>query len=158
MNNIIAFHIVWTTYGTWLPGDVRGWVKKGEWVAQEPDPAKERDARERMVEAPVFLTAEQRAIVETTIVDHCRIRGWTLHAVKVKAAHVHVVVTADRRGQEVRDLFKAWCSRMLSDAAGLTERIAKGAGRRHWFTEGGDCEHIDTEEYLHNAIRYVNAQ
>src|SRR5262249_46358121 len=24
----LAYHIVWTTYGTWLPGDWRGWIKK----------------------------------------------------------------------------------------------------------------------------------
>ena len=23
----LAFFITWTTYGTWLPGDDRGWVK-----------------------------------------------------------------------------------------------------------------------------------
>jgi len=133
-------------------------VKKGEWVVQEPDPAKERQHRERMIEPPVFFTDVQGGIVETTIVDHCRIRGWTLHAVKVKSAHMHVVVTADRKGQDVRDQFKEWCSRKLSDAAGLNGLIAKGAGRRRWFTEGGDCEHIETDEYLQNAIRYVNEQ
>ena len=40
----------------------------------------------------------------------------------------------------------------LSDAAGLTEIVAEGAGRRRWFTESGDAEVIDTEEYLRNAI------
>ena len=51
--------------------------------------------------------------------------------------------------------FKAWCSRKLSDAAGLVRAVAKKAGRRHWFTEGGDKELIDTEEYLANATSYV---
>jgi hypothetical protein len=37
----------------------------------------------------------------------------------------------------------------------LTQTVAAKAGRRHWFTEGGDNEMIDTEEYLDNAIRYV---
>jgi REP element-mobilizing transposase RayT len=158
MNDIIAYHIVWTAYGTWLSGDERGWVEWGRWEVQAPDPETERRHRERMKEPPVFFTDEQCSLVEKTIIDHCRIRGWTLHAVKAKATHVHVVVTADRKGQEVRDQFKAWCSRKLSDAAGLKGPVAKGAGRRHWFTEGGDCEHIDTEEYLANAIRYVNDQ
>lgn len=158
MSDIIAYHIVWTTYGTWLPGDVRGWVKKGEWVVQAPDPARERHTRERMVEEPVFLTDEQRAIVERTIGDHCRIRGWTLHAVNARRNHVHVVVLADRGALEVRDQLKAWCSRRLSDAAGLTEPVAKKAGRKHWFTEGGDIENIDTEEYLANAVGYVRDQ
>jgi REP element-mobilizing transposase RayT len=158
MNDILAYHIVWTMYGTWLPGDWRGWVKKRIWGIWPPDAEIERQARERMAEPMVLLTDEQRAIVERTIADHCRIRGWTLHAVNARSNHVHVVVTADRDPVEVRDQFKAWCSRKLSDAAGLTDTVAKSAGRRHWFSEGGDAEIIDNQDYLANAVRYVRNQ
>ena len=34
-----------------------------------------------------------------------------------------------------------------------TKGDACKAGRRRWFTEGGDTEFIDTEEYLNNAVR-----
>jgi REP element-mobilizing transposase RayT len=151
----LAYHVVWTTYGTWLPGDGRGWIKAHVWGIQVPDPERERQARERMVEEPVILTAEQRAIVERTIRDHCRIREWSLHALNVRTNHVHVVVTAARDPQDVMEQFKAWCSRKLSDHAGLTKPVAKKAGRRHWFTEGGDKERIEDERYLENSIRYV---
>jgi hypothetical protein len=66
-----------------------------------------------------------------------------------------VVVTADRDPQEVMNQIKAWCSRKLSDAAGLVGTVAKKAGRRHWFTEGGNKEVIESEDYLNNAIHYV---
>src|SRR5438309_2044603 len=23
----LAYHLIWTTYGTWLPGDARGWIQ-----------------------------------------------------------------------------------------------------------------------------------
>ena len=157
-DDIIAFHIVWTTYGTWLPGDWRGWVNKGTSGVLPPNPALEAWSRENMAEPPVLLSPEQRKLVEQTIIDHCRIRGWTLHAVNARTNHVHVVVTADCGSDTVRDQFKAWCSRKLSDAAGLTERVAQGAGRKRWFTEGGDAEMIDSEAYLHNAIEYVKNQ
>ena len=26
----LAYFLTWTTYGTWLPGDERGWNRKGE--------------------------------------------------------------------------------------------------------------------------------
>ncbi len=152
---VLAYHITWTTYGTWLPGDARGWVKWGESGVKPPDPERERAAREHMVESAVLLTEKQRALVEQTIHDHCCIRGWLLHAANARSNHVHVVVTADRDPDEVMNQFKAWCSRKLSDAAGLVHTVAKKAGRRHWFTEGGDKELIDNEEYLANAIRYV---
>jgi REP element-mobilizing transposase RayT len=152
---VLAYHITWSTYGTWLPGDSRGWIRWGEWGVQPPDSERERDARQRMVESAVWLTEQQRALVEQTIRDHCRIRHWHLHAVNARTNHIHAVVTTDRDPQEVMNQLKAWCSRKLSDAAGLVETVAKKAGRRRWFTEGGNQETIDTEEYLTNAIEYV---
>lgn len=151
----LAYHITWTAYGSWLPGDARGWVRYGDAAIQKPDPALERSARERMAEEAVVLADDQRVIIETTIRTHCAIRGWILHAVNARTNHIHVVVSAARDPETVRDQFKAWCSRKLSDAEGLTEPVAKGAGRRHWFTEGGDIGYVDTEEHLHNVIRYV---
>ena len=56
----LAYHLTWTTYGTWLPGDARGWVKWGEVGVKLPDPQQERDARRRMVESAVVLTDDQR--------------------------------------------------------------------------------------------------
>lgn len=153
--SVLAYHITWTTYGTWLHGDARGWVQWGEWGIKPANPEQERDARGQMAESAVVLTEEQRALVEQTVRDHCRIRGWLLHAVNVRSNHVHVVVTAPRDPDEVMNQFKAWCSRKLSDAAGLLRAVAKKAGRRHWFTEGGNKEVIDNEEYLKNAITYV---
>jgi hypothetical protein len=73
--SVLAYHITWTTYGTWLPGDARGWIKTGAWGIQAPDPKREKDAGERMEESSVVLTPDQRALVEGTIRDHCRIRG-----------------------------------------------------------------------------------
>jgi len=84
LNDILAYHIVWTTYGTWLPGDWRGWILKGASGIQPSDPEAERTARERMAEPRVLLNPDQRALVEQTIAEHCRIRGWLLHAVNAR--------------------------------------------------------------------------
>ena len=37
----------------------------------------------------------------------------------------------------------------------MTEPVARKAGRRHWFTEGGNRKLIESEESLENAVRYV---
>jgi hypothetical protein len=50
---------------------------------------------------------------------------------------------------------KLWGSRCLSDLAGLTTPVARKAGRRHWWTEGGDNNAIDEPGYLENAVEYV---
>jgi len=149
-------HIVWTKYGTWLPGDSRGWVKSKTWGVQPPDPDREELARAAMAGDPVTLSHVQRALVEQTIRDHCTIRQWTLHAVSVRTNHVHIVVTADRDANDIMEQFKAWCSRRLSDAARLVYPLGRKAGRKRWFTEGGDKEYVADEAYLENAIGYVS--
>jgi REP element-mobilizing transposase RayT len=151
----IAYHIIWTTYGTWLPGDQRGWHEKGDWIVQAADAERERQARESMKGSAVALNEEQRSIVQQTIIEHCRIRGWTLHAANARSNHVHVVVSAESKPEEIRNQLKAWCSRRLSDHSRLSQKVAKSAGRRRWFTEGGDIEFIDDDEQLQEAATYV---
>jgi REP element-mobilizing transposase RayT len=142
----LAYFISWTTYGTWLPGDARGWVEKGTQGIQEPDTDKLREARERMEESPVVLDIGQRLLVEQTIREHCTFRGWQLHAVNVRSNHVHVVVTAEREPETVMDQFKAWCSRRLNEKARVSSC---------WWTKHGSTKWINDEEYLRNAIEYV---
>lgn len=50
-----------TCYGTWVPGDDRGWSKwhKGESV---PQPLLADWCREQMTEAPVYLDEKQRSV------------------------------------------------------------------------------------------------
>jgi REP element-mobilizing transposase RayT len=151
----LAYFITWTSYGTWLPGDDRGWIKKNFNGVQTPNAKLEQEMRGKMAEDAVQLSDSQRTIIDKTVRDHCAIRDWHLHAVNARTNHVHVVVTADRDPDEVMNQLKAWCSRKLSDASGLTTRVAKKAGRRHWFTEDGDKQLIDDQEFLRNAIKYV---
>src|SRR3990172_7200949 len=87
MPDPLAFFLTWTTYGTWLPGDERGWVWKGKGL-QPGDTAKKRAAERRMNETACTLDGEQRVLVENTITDHCALRGWQLHAVNCRTQHV----------------------------------------------------------------------
>ncbi len=96
MNDPLAYFITWTTYGSWLPGDERGWVvKPGHFMA--PEQQREVRARALMTDVELTLDREQRELVEQTVADHCRHRGWYLHRVSCRTQHVHVVVTAPNR-------------------------------------------------------------
>jgi hypothetical protein len=55
----LAYFLTWHTYGTWLPGDERGWVeyRKG-W--KPPDAERELQAGAAMTEQACVLDAEQR--------------------------------------------------------------------------------------------------
>ncbi len=143
----LAYLITWTTHGTWLPGEDRGWVQYGVAGVQASNPARKELARQRLDAPPVILDAEQRALVESTIRAHCAFRLWTLLAVNVRSNHVHVVVTADAEPAKVMDQFKAWCSRRLNERAGTPPE--------RWWTRHGSTKWINDEGYLRNAIRYV---
>ena len=75
MPDPLACFLTWATYGVWLPGDERGWVKRGRGF-QLPDPIRKMEAEARMSEDACILDEEQRTVVNQTIVEHCRIRGW----------------------------------------------------------------------------------
>jgi len=105
-----------------------------------------------------LLDEAQQQIVAKTIAAHCQFRGWQLLALATKTNHIHVVVAANRAGEDVRDHLKAWCSRRLSGHAGLTTPQTKTGGRRRWFTEGAYLRQIDEEDYLRQAITYVENQ
>jgi hypothetical protein len=156
MGEPLAYFLTWTTYGSWLPGDERGWVAKpGEF--RPPDADSEEAARQLLTEPAVTLDVEQRRIVEDTIAAHCRIRGWHLHAVNARTQHVHVVVTAPRRTpDEVMNQFKAWCTRKLKDHE-RGRPSDRGAGRQNWWTQPGSKRWLNDPQSLEAATSYTRA-
>jgi REP element-mobilizing transposase RayT len=149
----IAYFSTWTTYGTWLPGDPRGWYQRGQGL-REPDAMRQREAALRMTEGAVILDLDQRSLVEKTIAEHCAIRQWVLHAVNCRTNHVHVVVTAPDRAIEVpREQFKSWCTRRLKELE--RSRRLQTILRENWWTGRGWDEYIDDEDALAAVIAYV---
>ena len=150
MSDPLGYFLTWTAYGTWLPGDERGWVKwhKG---FQLPDVRIKAASQALMKEDACYLDAQQQAVVEQTIEDHCRIRGWHLHAVNCRTNHVHVVVSAGRPPKTIRNELKAWCTRKLNELQ--AQRSAPP--REEWWTERGSIRRLDDEDSLEAAIRYV---
>ena len=143
----IAFFSTWTTYGTWLPGDERGWFQsKRGW--REPDQRRAFSAALRMTADAVVLTEVQRRLVEAVIAEHATFRGWELHAVNCRTNNAHVVVSASDRSIEVpREQFKAWTNRRLKERSG-GERV-------DWWTERGWDVYIDDPEELAAVVQYV---
>ena len=64
----LAYFLTWSTYGTWLPGDERGWIEYGRgW--QLPDVVRKLEAEARMTEDACRFDGEQRDVVER---QNCR--------------------------------------------------------------------------------------
>lgn len=158
-NEPITLFITWTTYGSWLPGDSRGWMKwkKGE---QQPQPELEDWCKGRMKEKVVLLSLEQRDAVEGVIRAHAEHRSWKLHAVSARSNHVHVAVTVvPKTGNQnfrvadgvkrVRDQFKA-------NATGVLRQGEAPIQNDKVWTKGGDIQFIDSDDDLEQVVIYIS--
>ena len=140
--------VTWTTYGTWLPGDSRGWRHRVAGPSL-PQPLLEKWCRAQMKGEAVLLTPADRTTVEIACAEHCKFRGWTLLAVNARTNHVHVVLACDANPQVARDQLKANCTRCLR-----RQEIPLEVPRT--WTRGGDCEILDSDTDIEAAIAYVN--
>ena len=155
MSDVLAYFLTWTTYGTWLPGDSRGWVNRhrthGE-VVEPSQPALENHARGLLKESPVVLSAPMRTVTDAAMRRICDELGWCVHALEVRSNHVHVVVTIqDASPGKVMGILKVNGTRALNTLA--------GRGRRdRWWTKDGSKRIVNSQESLNAAIRYVMNQ
>ncbi len=148
MNDPIAFFLTISTYGTWLPGDARGWVeyRKG-W--KMPDPVRELEAKAIMREDACILSPFERVIVERQLEETCGFRHWTLHARNCRTNHLHAVVSAHDVGpKKIREDLKAWCTRRL--------REHSESAREHWWAERGSIRWVFDDAGLEAVVLYVN--
>ena len=147
MTDPIAFFITWNTYGTWLPGDSRGWVEYHHgWKL--PAPFLELECKSRMTEDAVKLDRSQREAVESQVHETCQFRNWHLYAVNCRSNHIHVVVTAiDTIPKKVRIDLKAYATRCLKKQF--------DPERENWWAERGSIRHIHNDDSLEMAIVYT---
>ena len=153
MADPLACFLTWPTYGSWLPGDQRGWVKYHH-GHQLPDPVRERIAQSRMAEEACLLNRSERNIVEQTIRNHCQLRKWKLFAVNCRSNHLHVVVSANVHPDEIRRQLKAWCTRRLKENQRATTNNSPGL-RENWWAERGSRRYIGDQKSPEAAIVYV---
>ena len=144
----LAYFITWTVYGTFLPGDPRGWRKRraGSQIAQ---PLLDHWHRERLKHEVLLLSDQHRVVTKQAIAEICEFRGWRRWADNPRSNHVHLVVTAPGyAGNIVRDQTKAKCTRML-------RVMDEGFRDRPVWSRGGDWQCINKDEELELAIQYV---
>jgi hypothetical protein len=95
------YHVMGSTYGTWLRGDPRGWRSRhhrehvdGDY--KDPPPPGTYDAlyrrsKELMKQAEVYFTPEQRIIAGRAIIDQFFRLQVQVIAVSVDAVHLHLL-------------------------------------------------------------------
>ena len=144
VKKIIGYIITWTTYGSWLQGDKRGYVKNGTVLEGNK---KLHSANQRQQKTlSVKLDSHQKRTVENAILKEAERVGQNVFAIAVCTNHVHLVAQAgcEPIGQFVRRYKVA-----------ATSVLRKEFPDRIW-TKGYDKRFCFSQEDLTKKIQYVN--
>ena len=171
--------LTWTTYGTWLPGDERGFVSPVPVSENEtgglrpplavetkrvlhnaPRSAVDRDVPELLKASrnllkgpPVFLRKPQADALLEQFHETADRRRWQLLAVAIMRAHLHVVVgvPCDPNPDDLLRDLKSYGSRRLNRDFGRPRSET-------WWTESGSKRIKRGDDAIVGAVRYVADQ
>ena len=147
---VIAYHVVISAYGFWLPNDDRGswsdFVRRYELlrfgeatktdsrrsVADQPtDRATREAARAALMFPPVVFTGAQAVVIAAAFADGRRRSGFVIVACSIMPDHVHLVIARHAYNvEQVVNRLKGAATRALADAgahplAGHVDRHGK---------------------------------
>ena len=141
---MIGFMATWTTYGTWLQGNKKGYVKNG--TVLEANAELEKSNKELLKHDKIKIPKELRKTVEKAILTEAKEIGQTVYAIAVCSNHVHIVVES--------------IGRKCGYSVGRFKKAATKALRTFGFsymvwTRGFDKRSCFDEKSLKNRIDYV---
>jgi hypothetical protein len=157
--------LTWHTYGTWLPGDARGFVtelRDANWNKYLPNvpgsecqadlPGLKRFASDALAGEPVWLSAEHATTLLIQFRETAQYRKWELFAVAVLVNHAHLVVgvRGDPEPATILGDFKEYGSRALN------RQFGKPPAR--WWTQTGSKRKLPHADALRGAIAYTRDQ
>lgn len=174
---MIAFHLIISAYGFWLPNDPRGsWSDfVGSWelykfgpatkvndarnYAKDPhDAALRRAAKNALKYPPVRFDDVQRRAIAAGFARACDEAQYRCRACCIGHDHAHLVIARhDRQITVIAGHLKAAATRSLTDSGvhPLTGHTGKRGGLPTPWSEGCWKVFIDDDEQLASAIRYV---
>jgi REP element-mobilizing transposase RayT len=149
----LAYLLTFRTYGTWLHGDDRGSVDTyGNNIygtpRLAPNPNREATMESRLKQDPYIFNDIQRAFIEESITGTCNARGYELLAVNARTNHVHAVVSAQVKPEQIINGFKSHATRKLRE-----NHLIK-TDKKVW-SRGGSERYLWKKEHVVAAIDYV---
>jgi len=143
----LGYMITWTTYGTWLQGDERGYVKDGK-IYPGNESLKQTN-KQLQLQNKIRLSKVQQQAVRDTIIEEAQSQGQRIYALAVNATHVHVVAgyISQPMGKIVAYYKKA--ARLELKAIGHDGKL---------WTKGYDKRFCFDRETLQRKMKYVQRQ
>jgi hypothetical protein len=137
---VLATIVTTTSYGTWPPGDLRGYVEKGQILPG--DPTRLAHAKSLMSAEPVYFDPAQQLILWTSLTRACEEFGYVLTDASVESWHLHWIV--DHGFDPVDDM-----------VGRLKTRMRQALYRGRVWTEGYCHRCMETHSDIAVARRYV---
>ncbi len=136
----LAFFITFTTYGSWLPGDERGWIDRSRIstgdAVRAGDPARHARNASSCSSRRVTLSGQMRAVVEQAIRATCVAAEWEVIALWVGQNHVHALVASGCSATRTLSRLKGQATFALRQASLLAPNSAlwsrQGSTRYLW--------------------------
>jgi len=142
MDKMLGYMITFTTYGTWLQGDKRGYVKDGEILTEDTNLLKANKSKLRT--SPVILSARWKKIVQKAILEKAQNLGQNILALDVTSNHVHMVIECDDIPVEDALRYYKNAARIALRKDGFIYRLwTRGYDKRFCFTKGKLQKRID---------------
>lgn len=136
--------LTWTTYGTWLQGDKRRYVKKGKLLPADEKLFKAN--KEFQTNKTVQLSQHQKEIVHDAIMNEAEKIGQKILAIAVCSNHIHLV--GEYIPRPVADVVAYY------KKAGRLALKENGTVGKVW-TKGYDTRYCFDRENLKRKIQYV---
>jgi REP element-mobilizing transposase RayT len=145
MARMIGFMATWTTYGTWLQGNKKGYVKNG--TILEANAELKKSNKELLKHDKIKIPKGLREIVKNAILKEAEEIGQKVYAIAVCSNHVHIVVESIGKG--------------CGYSVGRFKRSATEALRQFGFanivwTKGFDKRYCYHLHELEMKIKYVH--
>ena len=137
--------LTWTTYGNWLQGDKRKYVKNGQIL--DPNPSLEKKNKENMKYPKVSLTITQREIIEKAIIEESAGLNQKIHAIAVGRNHIHLVTDCNFISASSAVSHYKNAARLAIESNGFVGRL---------WTKGFSVRYCFDENQLSKVIQYVN--
>jgi hypothetical protein len=138
--NLLATMITTTTYGTWLPGDLRGYVDKG--VILPGDPVLLELASKLMTGEPVYLTEDEQHIAFDALVRAADEFGYDLLEASIESWHAHWLIDHKFDAVEVM-------------VGRLKSRMRQQVDRGRIWTRGYDARYCFDDDSKNGRRQYI---
>jgi len=131
---MVGYMVTWTTYGSWLQGDKRGFVKNGKIL--EGDQELLELCKIQQKGKAVKLTKSEKEIVRWAILSESQRIGQKLEALAVCTNHLHLAVrSCEKPIESVVSVYKSTATRALRRGCRSGPVWTAGFHKRFCFNE-----------------------